>query len=100
MLAAVKRQRQKISTERKWYLIMKKNAIVMHSSVAASGNLVTNLRIAKEVGFDCVELTVIPMIKPYLEAGALIRRTGGINKRFLISLGSAGFRILNDRGRF
>lgn len=59
---------------------MKKNAIAMHSSVAASGNLVTNLRIAKEVGFDCVELTVIPMIKPYLEAGHSFRRTGGTNK--------------------
>ncbi len=85
MLAAVKRQRQKISTERKWYLIMKKNAIVMHSSVAASGNLVTNLRIAKEVGFDCVELTVIPMIKPYLEAGHSLEELAELTKDFDIA---------------
>lgn len=61
---------------------MKKNAIAMHSSVAASGNLVTNLRIAKEVGFDCVELTVIPMIKPYLEAGHSLEELAELTKEF------------------
>lgn len=44
------------------------NAISMHSSIAASGNLVTNLKIAREVGFDCLELT-LPVLYPYLDAG-------------------------------
>lgn len=62
---------------------MKKNAIAMHSSVASSGNLVTNLKIAKEVGFDCIELTMLK-IRPYLEAGNTLEDLAELTKGFEI----------------